>query len=118
VFWQNLRRERRALHDECRRPALNRRAFFVIAGSIFRIVIVASRGWVIPPRPAHRHRARTAIKGGKFDETGAENALRYFRRLARGGRDTAREQERAHAFIYNHGQSFDWIVYGNARGMI
>jgi hypothetical protein len=62
-------------------------------------------------------RDHSAIKGGKFDATGAETALRYFRRLARGGRDMAKEQEPAFAFIYDH-ESLDWIVYGNARGMI
>jgi hypothetical protein len=56
--------------------------------------------------------------GWRLDEEGAERALRYFRRMAKGGRDNDREFTAAREFLYRNGQSLDWVISGDLRGMI
>jgi hypothetical protein len=63
-------------------------------------------------------RANYICAGWRMDETEVELALQYFRRLARGGREMAREREAALQFLRDHGQSLDWICDGDVRGMI
>jgi hypothetical protein len=56
--------------------------------------------------------------GWKLDEAAAKLALQYFQRLARGGRDLARERNAAFRFIRDCGISLDWICGGNIGPMI
>jgi hypothetical protein len=66
------------------------------------------------------HVLRTSyISGGwKMDEAAAKLALQYFQRLARGGRDLARERNTAYRFIRDCGISLDWICGGEIGPMI
>jgi hypothetical protein len=57
-------------------------------------------------------------EGWRLDEEGAERTLRYFRRMAKGGRDNNREYTAAREFLYRNGQSLDWVISGDPRGMI
>src|ERR1700730_4959281 len=57
-------------------------------------------------------------EGWRLDEEGAERTLRYFRRCADGGRDNNREYTAAREFLYRNGQSLDWVIAGDPRGMI
>lgn len=56
--------------------------------------------------------------GWRLDEEGAERTLRYFRRMAMGGRENNHEFTAASAFLYRNGQSLDWVISGDPRGMI
>jgi hypothetical protein len=57
-----------------------------------------------------------------LDEPAAERMLQYFRALANGVPDDAPdddpEWEAVLAFLFNHGQSIDWVMLGNPGGMI
>jgi hypothetical protein len=49
----------------------------------------------------------------------APNArLRYFRHCADGGHDDNHEFTAAREFLYRNGQSLDWVICGDLRGMI
>jgi hypothetical protein len=63
-------------------------------------------------------RTRYVCEGWRLDEEAASRTLRYLRRLADGGRDTAKEWQAAMDFLGQHGQSIDWIVRGDPSGMI
>ena len=56
--------------------------------------------------------------GWKLDEEGAERTLRYFRHCADGSQDDNHEFTAASAFLYRNGQSLDWVILGDPRGMI
>jgi hypothetical protein len=56
--------------------------------------------------------------GWKLDEEGAERTLRYFRRMAKGGRENTCEMRYAFEFLYRNGQSLDWVICGDPGGMI
>jgi hypothetical protein len=56
--------------------------------------------------------------GWKLDEEGAERTLRYFRRMAKGGREDHHEFTAANKFLYRNGQSLDWVILADPRGMI
>jgi hypothetical protein len=57
-------------------------------------------------------------EGWRLDEEGAERTLRYFRRMAKGGRDNKAEWGAATDFLHRNGQSLDWVILGNPGGMI
>jgi hypothetical protein len=57
-------------------------------------------------------------EGWRLDEEGAERTLRYFRRMAKGGREDHHEFTAAREFLYRNGQSLDWVILGDPRGMI
>jgi hypothetical protein len=52
------------------------------------------------------------------DELAAERLLQYFRRCAEGVPDDVDEWYAAMSFFKEHGQSLDWILVGDPRGMI
>jgi hypothetical protein len=56
--------------------------------------------------------------GWAIDERGAERTLRYFRRMAKGGRDNMAEWGAVTDSLYHHGQSLDWIMDGNPVSLI
>jgi len=64
-------------------------------------------------------RIRYVRVGWNFDEKAAARTLKYFQRMAANPRldddddDDYRKWETVRAFISDHGQSFDWIIYGN-----
>jgi hypothetical protein len=64
-------------------------------------------------------RIRYMCAGWNFDEEAAARTLKYFQRMAANPRldddddDDYRKWETVRAFISDHGQSFDWIIYGN-----
>jgi hypothetical protein len=57
-------------------------------------------------------------EGWELDEEGAERTLRYFRHLADGGQEDHHELMAASRFLYRNGQSIDWVIAGDPRGMI
>jgi hypothetical protein len=57
-------------------------------------------------------------EGWKLDEEGAERTLRYYRHCADGGQDDNHELRAALEFLYCNGQSLDWVICGDPRGMI
>jgi hypothetical protein len=66
----------------------------------------------------HVLRTRHVCDGFRLDEAEAERALRYFRRVADGGREGGKEWRAAIGFLYGHGQSLDWVCFGDPGGMI
>lgn len=68
-------------------------------------------------------RTRYVRKGWKMDEDGAACTLAYFRRHVEGppfeneDQDTT-EFTKAGTFVGSHGQSLDWILYGDPSSMI
>jgi hypothetical protein len=57
-------------------------------------------------------------KGWKIDEVAAQRALAYCRAYAKNGSDPDDERKAAMGFFHSHGQSIDWVFYGDIRGMI
>jgi hypothetical protein len=57
-------------------------------------------------------------EGWKIDKSAAKRALAYVRRYAKDGSDPDDEREAAFDFFHSHGQSLDWVLAGDIRGMI
>jgi hypothetical protein len=57
-------------------------------------------------------------EGWKLDEEGAARTLEYFRGQAAGLPDDMDEWKAAVKFIGDHGQSLDWILWGEANSMV
>jgi hypothetical protein len=57
-------------------------------------------------------------EGWKIDEAAAQRALAYCRAYAKDGSDPDEERKVAMDFFHSHGQSIDWVFYGDIRGMI
>jgi hypothetical protein len=53
-----------------------------------------------------------------FDRTGAERTLAYFRAAAAGEPDDIEEWMWVTEWLYDHGQSLDWIMCGDPGGLI
>jgi hypothetical protein len=57
-------------------------------------------------------------EGWKIDKAAAKRALAYLRKYAKGGSDPNDGRKTALDFFYSHGQSLDWVLAGDIRGMI
>jgi hypothetical protein len=57
-------------------------------------------------------------KGWKIDAAAAKRALAYVRRYAKDGSDPDDGRAAAINFFCSHGQSLDWVLAGDIRGMI
>jgi hypothetical protein len=57
-------------------------------------------------------------KGWKIDEVAAQRALAYCRAYAKDGSDPDDGRKVAFDFFHSHGQSLDWVLAGDIRGMI
>ena len=56
--------------------------------------------------------------GWKIDDEAAERALEFARQYAKDGTETDEGSEAAIDFVGSHGQSLDWVFYGDVGGMI
>ena len=57
-------------------------------------------------------------EGWKMDEKAASRMLQYFRNRAEGKRENYADWKATIDFAKSHGQSLDWICFGDPRGMI
>ena len=57
-------------------------------------------------------------EGWKIDKAAAKRALAYVRKYAKDGSDPDEGRRVAMDFFHSHGQSLDWVFYGDIRGMI
>jgi hypothetical protein len=57
-------------------------------------------------------------KGWKIDKAAAKRALAYVRKYAKDGSDPDAGRKAAIDFFCSHGQSLDWVLAGDIRGMI
>ena len=63
-------------------------------------------------------RTRVVKDGWSIDETAAKRTLNYYRLRADGSPEHDIEEALSRAFIFDHGQSLDWIWMGDPVGMI
>src|ERR1035437_15621 len=57
-------------------------------------------------------------EGWKIDKAGAKRALAYCRSYAKDGSDPDDGRKAAMDFFHSHGQSLDWVFFGDIGGMI